>query len=326
MGLLDLILHNVFGKLFSEDTVDAMDLQKWGQPMTEGEGHYINDLISNMYYEHGGHGEQSLKSALWLSNVYEHHLQEQFGYFRRGWVVEYMGDAYAQNAFERFTFVLLARVPVVRGIVINIYRTTKHLSRDETTIGPTSMLENFYAVGWATLTFYLGQAVVGALITEAFLQAPVTFLTTYPIVLGGFLLAATTWYGKYGLWLPVMGVQSIGSALSWVGLWVMSIVVAIRFASGVPVIGSMLESGAVAFFNVGGTNIPNPLFLGLGPFMEGMIRGDGALGAVLLLWGLAGVGNAFYAELEEAHSKKAKQAKRISDLVARKVKREVGGG
>jgi hypothetical protein len=301
------VFSGILRKIFSDDTVkeiaefiNAVDPWKWGSRLTEGEAHYINEIVVDEIYEPDeGTDTEPSRSVVDLVEVYED-LSPQFAYFRRGWVAEYIGETFGENEFKRFMFIIGARVPGGQSIVDSI--NTLEFSPG----APSSGIQKGFAVIWASFFFFMLTSLIG--FSQRIAADPFAILdpAVFPIM-AIWWLSYAKWYGKYGMYIPFMGTQSFWSAMSTVGLYVFSIAVIARIfpffsLDGIPMFlgwrgGSLLNIGwgndPMGFV----LSMPNPFLLGTGHLIRGMGWSN-----TLLFWGLSGVGNVFYGEWAKAHS------------------------
>lgn len=315
MSFLKEVYSGIIKKIFSEDAVkeigeilNAIDPWKWGSPLTEGEGHYINDILVDKFYNSGGPNKD--KSVVNLIELYEDELRDDFAYFRRGWVAEYIGDGFAENEFNRILFLAGVRIPGGEAIV-------ESLETVEMNPGSPSKTSQkiFWAPLWASFFFYLSTGLVG--FVQGMFMDPLSVLdpAIFPVLLLWWL-SYVKWYGKYGMYIPGIGTQSFWSAMATVGLFALSVRVVLDVTpflsmDNVPLFFGW-NGGANFVFGDDPTNIrlsaPNPLLLGTGHLIKGL-----AWPTVLLLWGLSGIGNIFYGEWAEHHSAVEEFKKKIID-------------
>ncbi len=322
---MDLIYHKIFGFLSSEDDLlAALDIQKWGTPVSEGEAHYINEIVKKEHLQKKS-SNSALGSALEQAQVYKQDLQSEFGLFRRGWVVEYIGDAFCPNAFQRSVFIFLCRFPILGPLIINIALSLQRVGNPNTQGGPKSFLQKlFVTLFWLPFTFHFGTAVLGGLIGLPAVLAAHDPLSTFvgQFILGQltvllvFTYAFTKWHGKYGLYIPGLGTQNFGSAVASVAMFALTIVVVFRLMP-------FVDLSNIAF-TVTAWDLPNPLLLGLGHFMEGLIVSD-AWGAILMLWGLSGVGNIFYGEWAESKTEENELYRKLGHKFEKELKKTQRG-
>lgn len=386
--LEDVIFEKILKKLFGEEgglseTLEALDPGKWGTPLTKGEAHLVNDIITESYHSGTGGPNSPLTAASQQrrngrSLVFRYnYIKHEFGYFRRGWLAEYIADAFAPNAFQKIVFLLLARMGSIGEVIVDMM-TLKFWMGGTAGSPPQTIGKKMLAgLVWMPFFFYSTTVLLGVLVTEGLYAV---FTPAFYFFLVVFLLTYVKWMGKYGLWMPpVAKANTIGSAVSFALLWATTVAVVFRSASFLPFIpsvnswpilgqpilstppvmselvsiilllyvmyglftaassiasiagsypivsillllamlpvaGAIIGTLLTPIFGIGSLEWPNPLYLGLGHLVLGA-----AWPTLIMLWGMAGVGNAFYGELEEAHSKSAKQAKRIADLVAERV-------
>lgn len=332
MSILQKIYSEFIKKILSDDTVkeiakfiNTVDPWKWGSPLTKGEAHYINEVVVKEFYRPNGPNQE--RTAINLLKIYEDELEDDFAYFRRGWVAEYMGEVFGENEFRRILFLIGARVPG-GGAVVNAIETANREPGSPNKFSQALV----WSTMWASFFFYFSAVIIGY--SQRLMADPMSALDPgiFPIILL-WVLSYSKWYGKYGMYIFPIGTQSFLSAMATVGMWVLSIRVGLAFfplydMADIPLFCGWYGGSLFPLPDVGCASdpmafllfVPQPLLLGTGHLIKGMGWPN-----VLLLWGLSGVGNIFYGEWVEAQSELGKIHKQRKQDLKDFVRRLKGG-
>lgn len=312
---------------------NALDPGKWGSPLTKGEAHYINDIVVEKFYKERD-PEDEQRKVLALAEIYDD-LVDDFAGFRHGWLAEYMGDAFADNAFTRLLFLIATRTGQVGRVIVESIETT------ERTPGvPTGAEDKMWAVIWATFFFHF-LSLVYAEVTG--FSSLMELWIIWPTLLGVYV-CYVKWYGRYGMYLPALGTQSVPSALATVVLLATTVRVGVEvipFVSmdwiplffeptQIPIIGRLVHAVIVIYAAVAAVRVVTgfipavlvtiiftapvsiPVITGAfwwvitaaqtlqvpHPFFVGLgpLVANMEWGLLLTTWGLAGLANVYYGE------------------------------
>lgn len=281
--LLEFIFELEFVQSILE-SLEAIDIWKRGPPLREGEAYAVDDVVRHYWgrFPGGAGGDSS------LGEIYHNKVKSSFVIWRRGWAAEYMGDAYTQGEGQRILFLINARLGLISDLLYDIKNSaTMHRGRPQTWRG------KFMAFFVWTPFFFHYTFLTLVILNERGIAAITEIILMPTVILAA--ICFSKWYGKHGLYIPGLGTQTIFSAASFIGLAVLVMVVPLEL--GLSALGAGDVWYNMMFLPMPIVNqYPNPLFFGVGAWVTGM---DAA--QLLLLLGLAGIGNMYYA-LHEEHT------------------------